>query len=248
MLSRFSHWPASRPAVRGALVLAALLATVACGSSQEQDIRIDPDAVGSDQGTLISIGDIRSVAQIMIDSMNASRRLATLRKERKPLKVLVGQFKHRTSIAIFDKLIFVNRVLSSLIQADTDGAYAFIRREDVERERRQQESGAVETSVSETNPSGTSPSTSPSAGPSTSPSAGLSTGPSAGLSGMTGADYVLSGEVREILHRQPESGGGELEKRTVQYSLRLVSVADGALVWTDAHEVVKMQIIGAVYR
>ncbi len=213
-------------------MLAALLATVACGSSQEQDIRIDPDAVGSDQGTLISIGDIRSVAQIMIDSMNASRRLATLRKERKPLKVLVGQFKHRTSIAIFDKLIFVNRVLSSLIQADTDGAYAFIRREDVERERRQQESGAVETSVSETNPSGTSP----------------STGLSAGLSGMTGADYVLSGEVREILHRQPESGGGELEKRTVQYSLRLVSVADGALVWTDAHEVVKMQIIGAVYR
>ncbi len=213
-------------------MLAALLATVACGSSQEQDIRIDPDAMGSDQGTLISIGDFRSVAQIMIDSMNASRRLATLRKERKPLKVLVGQFKHRTSIAIFDKLIFVNRVLSSLIQADTDGAYAFIRREDVERERRQQESGAIETSVSETNPSGTS----------------LSTGLSAGLSGMTGADYVLSGEVREILHRQPESGGGELEKRTVQYSLRLVSVADGTLVWTDAHEVVKMQIIGAVYR
>ena len=240
MLSRFSHWPASRPALRGALVLAALLATVACGSSQEQDIRIDPDAVGSDQGTLISIGDIRSVAQIMIDSMNESRRLAALRKERQPLKVLVGQFKHRTSIAIFDKLIFVNRVLSSLIQADTDGAYAFIRREDVERERRQQESGAVETSVSETNPSGTSLSTGL--------SAGLSTGPSAGLSGMTGADYVLSGEVREILHRQPESGGGELEKRTVQYSLRLVSVADGALVWTDAHEVVKMQIIGAVYR
>ncbi len=232
MLSRFSHWPASRPALRGALVLAALLATVACGSSQEQDIRIDPDAVGSDQGTLISIGDIRSVAQIMIDSMNASRRLATLRKERKPLKVLVGQFKHRTSIAIFDKLIFVNRVLSSLIQADTDGAYAFIRREDVERERRQQESGAVETSVSETNPSGTS----------------LSTGLSAGLSRMTGADYVLSGEVREILHRQPESGGGELEKRTVQYTLRLASVADGTLVWTHAHEVVKMQIIGAVYR
>ncbi len=236
MLSRFSHWPASRPAVRGALVLAALLATVACGSSQEQDIRIDPDAVGSDQGTLISIGDIREVAQSMIGSMNESSRLAALRKERNPLKILVGQFKHRTSIAIFDKLIFVNRVLSSLIQADTDGAYAFIRREDVERERRQQESGAVETSVSETNPSGTSPST------------GLSAGLSAGLSGMTGADYVLSGEVREILHRQPESGGGELEKRTVQYSLRLESVADGTLVWTDAHEVVKMQIIGAVYR
>lgn len=227
MLSRFSHWPPALTVVRGALVIAALLATVACGSSQKQDIRIDPDAVGSDQGTLISIADIRSVAQIMIDSMNESRRLAALRKERKPLKVLVGQFKHRTSIAIFDKLIFVNRVLSSLVQADTDGAYAFIHREDVERERRQQESGAVETSLS-----GTSPST------------GLSTG----LSRMTGADYVLSGEVREILHRQPASGGGELEKRTVQYSLRLVSVADGTLVWTHAHEVVKMQIIGAVYR
>jgi hypothetical protein len=65
---------------------------------------------------------------------------------------------------------------------------------------------------------------------------------------MTGADYVLSGEVREILHRQPESGGGEMEKRTVQYTLRLASVADGTLVWTYAHEVVKMQIIGAIYR
>ena len=83
-------------------MIAALLATVACGSSQKQDIRIDPDAVGSDQGTLISIGDIRGVAQIMIDSMNESPRLAALRKATNPLKVLVGQFKHRTSIAIFD--------------------------------------------------------------------------------------------------------------------------------------------------
>jgi PBP1b-binding outer membrane lipoprotein LpoB len=204
-------------------MIVALLATVACGSSQKLDFRIDPDAVGTDQGTLISIGDIRSVAQIMIDSMNESARLAKLRKERNPLKVLVGKFKHRTSIAIFDKLIFVNRVLSSLVSADTEGVYAFIRREDVERERREQQSGAVETSQP-----------------------GTSLSPS--LPGMTGADYVLSGEVREILHRQPESGGGELEKRTIQYTLRLASVADGTLIWTEAHEVVKMQIIGAVYR
>ena len=70
-----------------------------------------------------------------------------------------------------------------------------------------------------------------------------------GVSGkMTGADYVLSGEVREIFHREPEPGGGEAEKRTVQYTLRVTSVADGTLVWTNAHEIVKMQIIGAVYR
>ncbi len=219
MLTRFSQWPAARPVVRDALVILALLAIAACSGSQKQDIRIDPDAVGSDQGTLISIGDIRNVAQIMIDSMNESPRLAALRKATNPLKVLVGQFKHRTSIAIFDKQIFVNRVLSSLNSADKDGAYAFILRDDVKSERQQQESGAVETSL-----------------------------PGTSLSRMTGADYVLSGEVREILHRQPESGGGELEKRTVQYTLRLASVADGTLVWTHAHEVVKMQIIGAVYR
>lgn len=219
MLTRFSQWPAARPVVRGALVIPALLAIAACSGSQTQDIRIDPDAVGSDQGTLISIGDIRNVAQIMIDSMNESPRLAALRKATNPLKVLVGQFKHRTSIAIFDKQIFVNRVLSSLNSADKDGVYDFILRDDVKSERQQQESGAVETSVS-----GTS------------------------LSRMTGADHVLSGEVREILHRQPESGGGEMEKRTVQYTLRLTSVADGTLVWTYAHEVVKMQIIGAIYR
>lgn len=195
-------------------MITALLAA-ACSGSQEQDIRIDPDAVGSDQGTLISIGDLRSTAQIMIDSMNESSRLAALRRDRSPLKVLVGPFKHRTSIAIFDKNLFVNRLLASLGSADKDGAYAFILRDDVREEREQQESGTVETSLT---------------------------------GRMTGADYVLSGEVREILHREPEPGGGEAEKRTIQYALRVTSVADGTLVWTDSHEVVKMQVIGAVYR
>ena len=204
-----------RSRVRDALFIVPILVVASCGGSETVDIRIDPDAVGSDQGTLISIADIRGTAQIMIDSMNENARLAALRKEQSPLKVLIGPFKQRTSIAIFDKQIFVNRLLSSLNAADKDGVYAFILRDDVVDERQQQESGAVETNVS---------------------------------GKMAGADYVLTGEVREILHRETESGGGEMEKRTVQYTLRLGEVSGGALVWINAHEIVKMQIIGAVYR
>ena len=203
----------ARQIVRTVLIVG-LMGAAACRSSSEP-IRISPDAVGSDQGTLISIGDIRNVAQVMIDSMNENRRLASLRREQSPLKILLGDFKQRTSIAIFDKEIFVNRILSSLNRWDVDGVYSFIRRDDVRAERQLQESGAVEPDLS---------------------------------TKMTGADYVLSGEVRELLHRQPEAGGGEVEKRTVQYTLALSKVSDATLVWTYAHEVVKLQVIGAIYR
>ena len=45
-----------------------------------------------------------------------------------------------------------------------------------------------------------------------------------------------------------QSGGGEEEKRTVQYTLRLTKVADGGIAWSHSHEIVKQQLIGAVYR
>jgi hypothetical protein len=59
---------------------------------------------------------------------------------------------------------------------------------------------------------------------------------------------VLSGELRELLHRSTAEGGGESEQRTVQYSLRLTRVDDSTIVWTDSREVVKQQITGAVYQ
>ncbi len=183
------------------LVLAAL--AMSCASASTQG-RLDPDAIGTDQGTLVSLGDIRSVATEMVQSMNASTTLGRIRAEQKPVRVLVGHFKQRTSIAIFDKDLFVNRVLASLLNADTSGAYAFIRRGSVPAE------DARELS--------------------------------------TGADLILTGEVRELLHREATPRGGELERRTVQYTLAVTRVSDDAIIWTDSKEVVKQQITGAVYR
>lgn len=191
------------------------LLLVGCSGEVRSTSLIDPDAFGSDQGTLVAISDVRTVAQEMIRSMSSSDTISRLRAERKPLRILVGDLKQRTSITIFDKRLFVNRLISSLIEADKDGAYEFIRRDSVLEERRRQETGEVRTS-----------------------------GPGA----LTGADYVLSGELRELLHREVLEGGGELEKRTVQYTLALDAVADGRRLWLHAHEVVKQQITGAVYR
>lgn len=162
---------------------------------------IDPDAVGADQGTLISIADIRTVAQEMIQSMNESRQLASVRASG-PLRIALGTFKQRTSIAIFDKEIFLNRLLGSLNEADTEGSYVFVRRNDLEP---REAAGAT-------------------------------------------ADFVMTGELREILQREPVSGGGEVERRTVQYSLAITRVNDAAILWTKSHEIVKSQVTGAVYR
>ena len=181
----------------------AWLTLLAGCAEPSSSIYIDPDAVGTDQGTLVSIADIRNVAGQMIESMNASSTLAELRRTRKPLRVAIGNVKNRTSIAIFDKELFVNRLLASLSNADLDGSYAFLRRD---------------ASLGETGEV------------------------------LTGADLVLSGEIRELLHRETVEGGGELEQRTVQYSLALTRVSSAEVVWADSREVVKQQITGAVYR
>ena len=152
----------------------------------------------------ISLGDVRSGAQEMIQSMSSSPILSRLRAERSPLRILAGNFKQRTSIAIFDKQVFLNRLLSNLSAADATGSYTFLRRVALPRE-------------------------------------GTSEAP-------TGADLVLSGELRELLHREAVEGGGERETRTVQYTLTLTRVGDAAIAWTRSQEVVKQQITGAVYR
>ena len=199
------------------LVLAALLggAMDGCSSGTGAGVFIDPDAVGNDQGTLISIADIRTVAEEMLASMNQSRNLERLRAEKKPLRIAVGDFKQRTSITVFDKNLFINRLLARLSAGDSDGAYTFLRREAVAEERRLQEEGAVTTS---------------------------------GLDPLRGADLVLTGEVRELLHREAAPGGGEVQKRTVQYSLALDAVSDARRVWAESREIVKQQIVGAIYQ
>lgn len=163
----------------------------------------------------------------MIQSMNQSSVLSRLRAEKKPLRVAVGNFKQRTSITIFDKEIFLNRLLSNLINADADGSYAFIQRgsgvgggpldEGVEKERQLQAAGEARATP------------------------GAAEAPS-------GADLVLNGELREILYREPTSKGGELEKRIVQYTLSLDQVSDARRIWLNSYEVVKEQITGAAYR
>jgi peptidoglycan-synthase activator LpoB len=197
----------------GCLIVPGLLALGCAGS--DASIRLDPDAFGNDQGTLISIEDVRVVAEEMIRSMNESGALARLRATSKPVRILVGDLKQRTSITLFDKQVFMNRLLGRLTAADLDGFYTFIRREPVIEEGVLQEEGRATTSP--------------------------------GLGELTGAEHVLSGEVREILHRESLPDGGELEKRTVQYTLALDRVADGARLWIHTHEIVKEQVTGAVY-
>ncbi len=189
-----------------AAMLSVALCLPGCGGGYAARILLDPDAIGTDQGTLISLGDIRSVAQEMIQSMSSSPILSRLRAERSPLRILVGNVKQRTSIAIFDKQVFLNRLLSNLSAADATGSYTFLRRESLAREE-----------------------------PREAPT-------------PTGADLVLSGELRELLHRESVEGGGERETRTVQYTLTLTRVGDAAIAWTRSQEVVKQQITGAVYR
>lgn len=198
-----------------AVALLTLGASCEIGCNEPAAIRLDPDEFATDQGTLISIADIRSVAEIMVGSMNRHPRLAALRQRQRPLKILVDDFKQRTSVAIFDKEIFINRVLASLDRWDSEDAYAFIHRASVERERRLQNEGKVDNSS---------------------------------LYDLVDADFVLSGELRELLTRTPEENGGELERRTIQYTLRISDVDHGVLVWTNSHEIVKQQMIGAVYR
>jgi hypothetical protein len=196
--------------------LVALIGLLALGcSAEEEAIRLDPDSFGSDQGTLISIEDVRIVADEMIRSMNESSALARLRGASKPLRIVVGDLKQRTSIALFDKEVFMNRLLARLTAADLDGFYTFIGRDPVIEEGLLQEEGRATRSP--------------------------------GLGELTGAEHVLSGEIREILYREALPDGGELEKRTVQYTLALDRVADGARLWVHTHEIVKEQVTGAVY-
>ena len=186
-----------------------------CASDEGRGVLVDPDAFGTDQGTLIGIADIRLVTDEMITSMNGNKRLAELRRDHSPINVFVGNFKHRTSIAVFDKEVFINQLLSNLDRADTDGAYSFLQRDSVQNERELQAAGVV---------TGGAPAK------------------------MQGAEYVLSGEVRELLTRTQQDGGTELEQRTIQYTLALTEVASGFLVWTKSHPIAKQQVIGAVYR
>lgn len=180
------------------------MTALGCADESLSGVLLDPDAVGADQGTLVSTSDIRSVAAFMVQSMSQQEGLARLRAEQRPLRILVGPFKQRTSIAIFDKDIFVNRMIGSLSEADSSRNYEFILR------------GRVPAEDAREMPAG--------------------------------ADFVLTGEVRELLFREPVAGGGELERRTVQYSLAITRVSDSQIIWADSKEILKQQLTGALYR
>ena len=196
-------------------VLLTLPLLPACASQSHYSALIDPDAFGTDQGTLISARDVRTVAEVMVQSLNGSSALAARRLQAEPIRVLVGTLKQRTSIPIFDKEIFLNRLLSRLKEADQDGVFLFLRREPVFDERVRQLSGTVASD---------------------------------GVAQFAGAEFVLNGELRELFVRRATDDGGELQKRTIQYTLSLDRVNDAARVWAHSHEVVKAQVIGAVYR
>lgn len=187
----------------------------ACSSPAARSPLLDPDSFGNDMGTLISIADVRTVAEEMVESMNASDSLSRLRGATSPLKVLVGDLRQYTTVTNFDKRLFMNRLITNIQRADLDHHYSFFRRDPVVEERELQQEGKV---------AGGAPPQ------------------------LEGADWVLGGEIREILVRAPHPRGGEVEKRTVQYTLQLTRVADASLVWSHSHEVVKRQLIGAVYR
>jgi hypothetical protein len=197
------------------LVLTAGAVPGCAAAAVSESALISPDAIGNDMGTRISSADIRDAASRMMQSMHRSGQLARMRRETRPLRVLVGSIRQFTTITNFDKQLFQNRLLAGLTAADLDGDFLFLERSAVAPERRLQSAGAagdIEPPL------------------------------------LAGAQLILSGEVRELLTREPTGGGGELEKRTIQYALRLADVRDGAIVWSDAHEVVKEQVIGAVYR
>jgi hypothetical protein len=208
------------------LILAAAAVPWGCGSSEA--VLIDPDAFGNDQGTLISIDDVRLVAAEMIRSMNGSDRLARIRAEEKPLRILVGNLKQRTSITIFDKELFMNKLIALLLEADKDQFYVFIARGEAGVSRRDQPDAGIlgERQLQ----------------------AEGAAGPSPELGALTGAAYVLNGEIRELLNRERLAEGGEREQRTIQYTLFLDRVSDGSRVWARAYEIVKSQVTGAVYQ
>lgn len=99
-----------------------------CGCASLPSILIDPDAIGSDQGTLISTSDLRSVSQAMLESMSQSPALAALHRRGRPIVVSMGEIKNRTTIAIFDKQLFTNRLRSDLSAADTEGRFKLLDR------------------------------------------------------------------------------------------------------------------------
>lgn len=183
--------------------LSASLPLASCSAPVGDARLIDPDAFGSDLGTLISIADLRAVSQEMIQSMNESEALSELRRD-PPVWIELGPVRQFTTVTNFDKRLFVNRLVAELQKAAGDGSIRFLLPpEDVPAE------AAV---------------------PAPAP------------------DLVLDGEVREILSTRPLGEGGEVRTRTIQYALRLVRPGGGEIVWAHTHEIVKSQVIGAVYR
>ena len=145
MTPRRHNLPGRPVRCSGSFLLPALLVVLlGCSAPPKGSaVILDPDAIGSDQGTLIAIEDIRTVAEEMVQSMAQHAGLGQLLSQQAPLRVLVGEFKHRTSIALFDKAIFVNRLLARITNADTTGSYIFLRREPVRTERALQDTDQV---------------------------------------------------------------------------------------------------------
>ncbi|MEM7235686.1 MAG: hypothetical protein AAF517_26175 [Planctomycetota bacterium] len=208
--------PRRRSVASAVCGLAGLLAS--CSAPPSSGPLVDPsaqslDGFGNDMGTLISSADVRSAAQEMVQSMNASEKLSRLRKDG-ALTLTFGSLRQFTTVTNFDKRLFVNRLIGNLNSANPRGGFRFVDRAAVAAERGAQLRGDV---------TGT---------------------PEA----LKGAGYVLSGEIREILHHSQHESGGETEKRTVQYALRVTDVASAEILWSHSYEVVKEQLIGVAYR
>ncbi|HLU49761.1 MAG TPA: hypothetical protein VK116_16795, partial [Planctomycetota bacterium] len=111
---------ASRSLVVCGFLGVAMLASPGCASAHGESPLVDPDAFGSDLGTLISIADVRRVSDEMIQAMNASDTLAELRRA-PPLSIRLGLFRQFTTITNFNKRLFTNRLVAELKRA-TGGA------------------------------------------------------------------------------------------------------------------------------
>lgn len=111
---------------------------VSCGGPTvtRNPIRMDPSATSRESG---STEDIYEAVQFVIDSLNASPRIAKQANN----KVILSRIVNRTGIPDYDEKIIYNKFLSRLI--NTSDKLEFLERDSIANERSLQQSGEVET-------------------------------------------------------------------------------------------------------
>ena len=127
--------------------LLALLSLAGCASQPEgTGAVVDPSASSVDLGTLVDIADVLEVSQKMVSSLRAHPEVARLLGENRPVRIAVEprEIKNLTSMAHFNKRLFVNVMLSTLNRTAGED-FLFLDREAVAAERARQLSGEVRT-------------------------------------------------------------------------------------------------------